>query len=76
MTRLFFIRPRTQGMNAAIESILEDIPGRKDIAYALASLTGIVAIPNEYQGSTTIQRNYERPNGEDEHILLSKPANA
>ncbi|HEU5380528.1 MAG TPA: AAA domain-containing protein [Ktedonobacteraceae bacterium] len=73
---VIFIRPRTQGINAAIESILEDIPNREEIAYALASLTGIVAIPNEHQGSTAIQRNYDQPNGEDEHILLSKPANA
>lgn len=72
---VIFLRKRTLGFNTAIESVLEDLNQRDQFPYALASLVGVT------QQQDSMQQNGQHrmslsPNGEDEEILLSKPANA
>ncbi len=72
---VLFIRPRTLGISTALEAILEILPDSNalpDLPYSLTSLTGLATPPNVVQ---SLQVPYS-PNGEDEYILLSKPANA
>ena len=71
---VLFVRKRTLGFSTAIEAILDDIPQRAQLPYALTSLVGITSQPNSPQQTQT--HPFSSPNGEDEHILLSKPANA
>lgn len=75
---VLFVRKRTLGFSAAIEAILEDIPQRAQLPYALTSLVGITAQPNSAQIAQSSSQSHPlfSPNGEDENILLSKPANA
>jgi hypothetical protein len=77
---VLFLRKRTLGFNTVLEAILDDIPQRQDLSYALTSLVGITTQPNIPRINTSVSaiqtRTSSSPNGEDEHILLSKPANA
>jgi superfamily I DNA and/or RNA helicase/very-short-patch-repair endonuclease len=73
---VIFLRPRTLGISTALESILEILPESSELPFALSSLTGIAGVSNDYGDDDTLQRSFDSPNGEDEHILLSKPANA
>src|SRR5438132_11221451 len=73
---VIFVRPRTLGIGPALESILEILPQMDHLPYSLISLVGITSISNERQDTLTAQQMLDAPNGEDEHILLSKPANA
>ncbi len=72
---VLFLRNRTLGFSTALESILEDLPGRDDLPSSLTTIVGI-----DLQGKRQeVEQNlsfFSSPNGEDEHILLSKPANA
>lgn len=72
---VIFLRPRTLGLSTAVDSILEDIPTRAGFPSGLASIVGVedsgrVEMPGEV---SSVQADL---NGEDEHILLSKEANA
>ncbi len=73
---VIFVRPRTLGIGTALESILEILPQIDHLPYSLISLVGITGTSNERQDTLTTQQMLDAPNGEDEHILLSKPANA
>jgi len=73
---VIFVHPRTLGIGTALESILEILPQIDHLPYSLTSLVGITGISNERQVTLTAQQMLDAPNGEDEHILLSKPANA
>ena len=72
---VLFLRNRTLGFSTALESILEDLPERNDLPSSLTNIVGIAskAIRQEGEQSPTALSS---PNGEDEHVLLSKPANA
>ena len=72
---VLFLRNRTLGFSTAIESILEDLPGRDDLPSSLTNIVGI-ATSAERQDREPNPSIFSSPNGEDEHILLSKPANA
>ncbi len=73
---VIFLRPRTLGISSALESILDILPESTELPFALGSLTGIDGVTNDYEVGDSLQRSIDAPNGEDEHILLSKPANA
>jgi very-short-patch-repair endonuclease len=71
-----FLRHRTLGFGVALESILEDMPARADLPFSLTGIVGIDAHrPEEPEGLAGVSA-LESPNGEDEEVLLSKPANA
>lgn len=72
---VIFLRPRTLGISTALEAILEILPDNNALStlpYSLTSLTGLETPPNIVESTPTPYA----PNGEDESILLSKPANA
>jgi very-short-patch-repair endonuclease/superfamily I DNA/RNA helicase len=73
---VIFLRTRTLGISTALESILEILPENSELPFALSSLTGIAGVSNDYEVDHSFQRSIDSPNGEDELILLSKPANA
>ncbi len=71
---VLFLRNRTLGFSTAIESILEALPTS---SYLPQSITSLVTSDNSvYQSSDNEASSLSSPNGEDERILLSKPANA
>ncbi|MBC8059403.1 MAG: AAA family ATPase [Clostridiaceae bacterium] len=71
---VLFLRKRTLGYNVAIDSILEDMQGNDQIPNFLKDVVGCLEEP----GSTRSQEGTSsiNPNGIDEEILLTKPANA
>lgn len=72
---VLFIRPRTLGIRTALETILAILPDSNalpSLPYSLTSLTGLETPPNVVESRPVPYS----PNGEDEYILLSKPANA
>ncbi len=72
---VLFLRIRTLGFNTALEAILEDLPQREMLPYSLTSIVGIAG--EEAGQQTTLPPSLlDSPNGEDEEVLLSKPANA
>lgn len=72
---VIFLRLRTLGFGAAIESILEDLPTQTDLPDGLTSIVGVE--PGGWAHGPSDDLSVEiDPNGEDEHILLSKEANA
>ena len=73
---VLFLRRRTLGLSIALDSILEDLPDREHLPYSLTSIVGIEPHVNERQAEGTSGSIDISPNGEDEDILLSKPANA
>src|SRR5258708_3846137 len=73
---VLFLRPRTLGMTHALETILETLPQLQTFPYALTSLMGIEGDANASQDTSITVSSIESPNGEDETILFSKPANA
>ncbi|HVB59731.1 MAG TPA: AAA domain-containing protein, partial [Ktedonobacteraceae bacterium] len=73
---VIFLRPRTLGISTALEAILEILPTSSALPFALTSLTGIEGISNTASDISTSTQAITSPNGEDEQILLSKPANA
>ncbi len=72
---VLFLRNRTLGFSTALESILEDIPKRNDLPRSLTDIVGIELQDKRKKGAENSSSSFS-PNGEDEHILLSKPANA
>ena len=73
---VLFLRPRILGISTALEAILDSLPTKDKLPYSLTSLTGITNDPNQKRERiSSINTNFS-PNGEDETILLSKPANA
>lgn len=72
---LLFLRSRTLGLSIALESILEDLPQFGQLPPSLTSIVGIESQVNAKQASQSNQSVTASPNGEDENILLSKPAN-
>lgn len=72
---VLFLRNRTLGFSTALESILEDLPGRDDLPSSLTNIVGIASKARRQEGEPSTSL-FSSPNGEDEHILLSKPANA
>ncbi len=73
---VLFLRPRTLGMTHALEAILETLPQLQTFPYALTSLVGIEGDSHDRQDISTTVSTLDSPNGEDETILFSKPANA
>jgi very-short-patch-repair endonuclease/DNA polymerase III delta prime subunit len=76
---VIFLRPRVLGISTALEAILQTLPTSTTFPYSLTSLVGLDGVSNVIPGQTSsIPPSLFRdsPNGEDEHILLSKPANA
>jgi very-short-patch-repair endonuclease/cellulose biosynthesis protein BcsQ len=71
-----FLRHRTLGFGVALESILEDLPTREDLPFSLTSIVGIDAPRPEEPERLAMVSALDAPNGEDEDVLLSKPANA
>ncbi len=72
---VLFLRNRTLGFSTALESILEDLPERDDLPSSLTTIVGIDLQSKRQEGEQD-PSFLSSPNGEDEHILLSKPANA
>ena len=73
---VLFLRPRILGISTALEAILDSLPAKDQLPYSLTSLTGITTNQNEKQDRIPSTSTKDSPNGEDETILLSKPANA
>jgi AAA domain-containing protein len=73
---VLFLRPRILGTSTALEAILESLPVTDKLPYSLTSLVGITSNSNIKQDRTRSALTNDSPNGEDEQILLSKPANA
>ncbi len=71
-----FLRHRTLGFGVALESILEDVPTQPDLPFSLTGIVGIDAQRPEEQERLAGVSALDSPNGEDEEVLLSKPANA
>ena len=75
---VLFLRRRTLGLSIALDSILEDLPDHEHLPYSLTSIVGIEPPMNEilrFAQDDIVQLDTS-PNGEDEDILFSKPANA
>lgn len=70
-----FLRFRTLGLGTALDSILEDLPGRTIFPEGLSGIVGVEPAGWK-QPSGDEPTGQVDPNGEDEHILLSKEANA
>jgi len=73
---LLFLRKRNLGYSAALEAIIQDLPAREDLPQFMRNIVSD-------SGTNEKQKNLGGgiptgidPNGEDEHILLSKEANA
>ncbi|HEY7358752.1 MAG TPA: AAA domain-containing protein, partial [Ktedonobacterales bacterium] len=71
-----FLRHRTLGFGVALEAILEDVPTRQDLPFSLTGIVGIDARQADEPESLAAVSTLDAPNGEDEDVLLSKPANA
>ena len=72
---VLFLRNRTLGFSTAIDTILETLPASTYLPQSIASL--VISDDTGYQQQTSDSGNsLYSPNGEDEDILLSKPANA
>ncbi len=71
---VLFLRNRTLGFSIALEAILEDLPQRETLPYSLTSIVGIAG-EDAHQQTALPPTRVDSPNGEDEEVLLSKPAN-
>jgi len=69
------LRNRTLGFSTAIESILETLPTSSYLPQSITSLVTNDTDMHQQQMSNSVSSQYS-PNGEDEDVLLSKPANA
>lgn len=75
---VLFVRHRTLGFGTALDAILEDLPERTNLPYSLTSVVGIDAdaqAEGEEEQSAPDTVALASPNGEDEQVFLSKPAN-
>ncbi len=71
---VLFLRERTLGFNTAIEAILEAIQTSPSLPDSVRSL--VMSNTSIYKQESDSDASIYSPNGEDEHILLSKIANA
>ncbi len=72
---VLFLRNRTLGFSTAIDTILETLPVSTYLPQSITSL--VTSDDTGYQQQTSdLANSLYSPNGEDEDILLSKPANA
>ncbi|GAC1423671.1 MAG: AAA domain-containing protein [Ktedonobacteraceae bacterium] len=71
---VLFLRDRTLGFSTAIDAILESLPTSSYLPQSITSL--ITSDTHGYQQTSDLVSPIHSPNGEDEHVLLSKPANA
>ncbi|HEX6778372.1 MAG TPA: AAA domain-containing protein, partial [Ktedonobacterales bacterium] len=72
---VLFVRHRTLGFGTALDAILEDLPERENLPYSLTSVVGIDADAQPEEESAFDAAVLASPNGEDEQVFLSKPAN-
>lgn len=75
---VLFLRKRNLGFGIAIDSIIEDINGDKKIPAFLNDVVGNIENENSTTCNEGIKDNLSNlnPNGIDEDILLTKPANS
>jgi very-short-patch-repair endonuclease/DNA polymerase III delta prime subunit len=73
---VIYLRQRTLGFSAFIESILEDLTTRTDLPEAIQNIVGIEAALRPLATDPQEQPTGDNPDGEDETVLLSKEANA
>lgn len=73
---VLFLRPRNLGIRVAVETILRTLPQSTDLSEALMSLIKVDEKTSASSDKIPASSSYEAPNGEDEFVLLSKPANA
>ena len=69
---VIFLRTRTLGFSAALESILQDIEKREEFPHSLLNIVGLESAPVTDEAADP----GSSVGAEDEDILLSKPANA
>jgi superfamily I DNA and/or RNA helicase/very-short-patch-repair endonuclease len=73
---VLFLRPRNLGIRVAVETILRTLPQSTNLSDALISLIKVDDKTNSSPDNIPLSSSFEAPNGEDEFVLLSKPANA
>lgn len=73
---VLFLRPRNLGIRVAVETILRTLPQNNNLSDALISLIKVDDHTRPPSESISISSSFDAPNGEDEFVLLSKPANA
>ncbi len=73
---VLFLRDRALGYNTSLEVILENLQHETQLPYSLLSLTGIETQNATSNAAQTSRPADASPNGEDERILFSKPANS
>ena len=73
---LIFLRKRNLGYSAALEAIIQDLPAREDFPQFLRNIVSNSETNENHNNSGGGIPTGIDPNGEDEHILLSKEANA
>jgi transcription elongation GreA/GreB family factor/very-short-patch-repair endonuclease/uncharacterized small protein (DUF1192 family) len=71
---VLFLRNRSQGFARALEFILDDLQTSGEISAALATIVGIQPPATGGHAEPELAADGS-PNGEDEEVLLSKPAN-
>lgn len=71
---MVFLRKRSLGFSKAVEEIIKDIPERDELPGFLENVVGIDQDILPMSSDETVKS--VDPNGEDEEILLSKPANS
>jgi len=69
---VIFMRTRTLGFAAALESILHDLDRREDFPHSLLNIVGLETSPLLNESQDPSARSLP---SDDEEILLSKPAN-
>lgn len=73
---LIFLRKRNLGYSAALEAIIQDLPAREDLPQFIRNIVGSSEANEKRENFSGGIPTGIDPNGEDEHILLSKEANA
>ena len=73
---LIFLRKRNLGYSAALEAIIQDLPARDDLPQFIKDIVGSSEGDEKRENFGGGIPTGIDPNGEDEHILLSKEANA
>ncbi len=73
---VLFLRPRNLGLRVAVEAILRTLPQSNNLSDALISLIKVDDKTTSSSDNIPSSSSFEAPNGEDEFVLLSKPANA
>jgi len=71
---MVFLRKRSLGFSKAVEEIIKDIPERDELPGFLENVLGVDQDNAPLDSNESVKS--VDPNGEDEEILLSKPANS